>query len=298
MYQYIDVSIHRCSCTDAQDPSAEAAAPRGAGRRRYRMKVVDIGAMKGGAGKTMVSINVAACLSEDSKVLFIDADPQSNATKGLGQDVAGDGKTIADVFETPEIQPSAVIVESPLEKLPNLDLIPSTIMLFMTEMHLASRGGREFILHHWLSDNEAELAKYDYVFIDTNPGMGLVNQNAFYAADSIILVTDVSDNGLLGLEAFTFLWEEVRRDLRKENNVKALVVNNVDKRIGLSKELVEYCETDAELGSLLVKPVLPYRVAFKDTEVDSTPINVLHPGSEEHKLTVELVEALKKKGAL
>lgn len=263
------------------------------------MKIVTVGAMKGGAGKTMVTVNLAGCLAEKHRVLLIDVDPQANASSGLGIDIAvQDRLTIADILEDSSIDPEKVILRQPVKGLANLDLIPSTIWLTETELKLVARGGRERLLANYVEDNAPFFEQYDYVIIDTNPSMGTINQNAYFVADSIVLVTDVSNNGVQGVEVFTYLWDKLRKDLRKEDNVKALVINNLDKRIGLSQDLVEYCKSHDGLSPLLVEPCILSRVAFKETEIEATPINMLRKNSEEHKLILSLIDSLRKKEVL
>ena len=165
--------------------------------------VVTVGAMKGGAGKTMVVDNIAGCLAERYKVLVVDADPQANASKGLGIDIADpDMTTLDDVLTNQGTPPEDAVIRAPLRDLPNLDVMPSSILLFKTEFELAAKGERIRLLGYYLQDNSEFFGRYDYIIIDTNPGLGLVNQNAFFAADSIVLVTDESDNGLTGDEMF------------------------------------------------------------------------------------------------
>lgn len=259
-------------------------------------KIVATGALKGGAGKSMVIDNLAGCLAEDHKVILIDVDPQANASSCLGIDTADqDRLTIANILEDPSLDPALVTIKAPVEELPNLDLIPSSIKLFLTELRLVARGGRERIIFNYLEDNEAFFNQYEYILIDTNPSMGIVNQNAFFVADSIILVTDVSNNGVLGVEMFQYLWDEIRRDLRKEDNIHALVVNNYDQRYKLSKELLEYCNTEEHLAGLLVLPPIPYRVAYKETETAGKPINVFKRGSTEHKAFRYVLDELKRR---
>ena len=77
--------------------------------------------------------------------------------------------------------------------------------------------------------------RYTHFIFDTNPNLGVINQNIFYFVDSIILVSDVSLNAIQGAELFSFLWEENIETLGIENNIKALVINNFDKRINLAK---------------------------------------------------------------
>ena len=91
--------------------------------------------------------------------------------------------------------------------------------------------------------------------------MGIVNQNAFLAADSIVMVTDVDDNSRIGLKLFMDLWEAIRHDLRKEDNVKALILNKADVRNNLTAAMQSYCMEDEELAPIFVpKPVRPKAV--------------------------------------
>lgn len=262
--------------------------------------VVTVGAMKGGSGKTMVVDNLAGCLSERYKVLVIDADPQANASKGLGIDIADpDITTLADVLTNGDTPPEQAVIRSPLSKLPNLDVLPSSIMLFKTEFELAAKGERIRLLSYYLQDNKEFFSRYDYIILDTNPGLGLVNQNAFFAADSIVLVTDVSDNGLTGVEMFQYLWgQELCGELRIPDVTRALVVCNYDKRIKLAPDLLEFIRSRDDMSPYLVDTVIPYRVAYKDTEVDSEPINLRHPKSDEHGIFGMVIKELRKKGAI
>lgn len=262
--------------------------------------VVTVGAMKGGAGKTMVVDNIAGCLAERYKVLVVDADPQANASKGLGIDIADpDMTTLADVLTNQGTPPEDAVIRAPLRDLPNLDVMPSSILLFKTEFELAAKGERIRLLGYYLQDNSEFFGRYDYIIIDTNPGLGLVNQNAFFAADSIVLVTDVSDNGLTGVEMFQYLWgEELCTELRIPDVTKGLVVCNYDKRIKLAPEMLDYIRSREDMGGLLVDTVIPYRVAYKDTEVESKPINLEHPKSNEHTILEAVVKDLRKKGAI
>ena len=262
--------------------------------------VVTVGAMKGGSGKTMVVDNLAGCLSENNTVLVIDADPQANASMGLGIDIADPNMiSLTHVLLDPSTPPEDAVVRAPIPDLPNLDVLPSSIMLFKTEFKLAAKGERIRLLSYYLQDNQDFFSRYDYIIIDTNPGLGLVNQNAFFAADSIVLMTDVSNNGLTGVEVFQFLWgDELCEELRIPDVTKALIVCNYDKRIKLAPELLDFILSREDMEPYLVRTVIPYRVAYKDTEVDSRPINLEHPNSEEHAILNAVIKDLRKKGAI
>lgn len=133
--------------------------------------VVTVGAMKGGSGKTMVVDNLAGCLSENNKVLVIDADPQANASMGLGIDIADPNMiSLTHVLLDPSTPPEDAVVRAPIPDLPNLDVLPSSIMLFKTEFKLAAKGERIRLLSYYLQDNQDFFSRYDYIIIDTNPG--------------------------------------------------------------------------------------------------------------------------------
>lgn len=182
------------------------------------MKVITIGTLKGGTGKTTTTFNLAGCLAEDSKVLLIDCDPQANLSQDCGVDITDQSAdSIKSVFDS-YLSPEKTIVKNLIPELPNLDVLPSNIWLMETEMQLVNRAGREFILSNYINDNKIFFEQYDYILCDTNPSMSIINQNAFYLADDIVLVSDVSKNGLTGIELFDYLWSKAARDLRKKKD--------------------------------------------------------------------------------
>lgn len=262
------------------------------------MKVVAFGTLKGGTGKTTVAFNIGGILAEKHKVLFIDVDPQTNLTDNLGVNSAWqDAVTVRDIFDDPGNTPAErVILSEPNPALPNLDLIPSHIRLTATEMRLVVAPARELILQRWMKQNEKMLSAYDYILIDTNPSMGVVNQNAFMVADSIVLVSDVSRKAIQGAQLFTYLWGEVTEAMQIEDKVKAIVLNNYDRRTRLSKNLFDYYREDEEFGSMLVNTVVPNRVEIKNTELKYSPINVIAPESDSCAAFKKIIDELFEKG--
>lgn len=261
------------------------------------MKIVTIAAMKGGVGKTMMTTNIAGCLAKTSKVLVIDADPQSNTTNALRLDIADlQRKSLADIFEDDSTAPEDVVVKRPIEELENLDVLPGSILLYKTELNLFSRASREKVLRRYVKKHEDFFGKYDYLLLDTSPGMGLINQNAFAVADSIVLVSDVSLNSYNGLELFVDLWDSTRIDLELDDNVKAIIVNLYDQRIKMASEFIEDCKENETISPLLVDVPIYQRVKLKDTELGQTPINVLYPNSDENQMIENVVNELIVKG--
>ena len=264
------------------------------------MKVIAFGTLKGGTGKTTVAFNIGGILAEEHKVLFIDVDPQCNLSDNAGVDTADqDGATIRDVFNNPsKVTASDVITTEPMWQLPNLDIIASHIRLTATELQLVSTAGREKILKKWVAKNMDVLSTYDYIVMDTNPSMGVVNQNAFMAADSIILVSDVSKKAIQGAQLFSYLWGEICENMDIEDNTKALILNNCDKRIGLTADIKEYYRDDDDFGKILMEHTIPARVDIKSTEVRYLPINLTAPNSDACEAFRDVVAELKERGVL
>lgn len=262
------------------------------------MKVITIGTLKGGTGKTTTTFNLAGCLAEDSKVLLIDCDPQANLSQDCGVDITDQSAdSIKSVFDS-YLSPEKTIVKNLIPELPNLDVLPSNIWLMETEMQLVNRAGREFILSNYINDNKIFFEQYDYILCDTNPSMSIINQNAFYLADDIVLVSDVSKNGLTGIELFDYLWSKAARDLRKEKRISALILNNSDSRTKLSRELIEYCENDDDLKAIFIKPVIKQGIKIKETSLEHKPINLYSPNGVEHEIYKELISNLKEREIL
>jgi chromosome partitioning protein len=170
--------------------------------------------------------------------------------------------------------------------------------LTATELQIVSKAGRENILKNFIINNQKILNEYDYILIDTNPSMGIINQNAFLVADSIILISDVSLNGIQGVELFVELWADSRRYLQKENNIKALILNNLDRRIKLSSELIEYCDENESTKDIILKTIIPSSVQVKNTEIEHRTINYLHKNSLIHEAYKNILIELKQKGIL
>ena len=103
---------------------------------------------------------------------------------------------------------------------------------------------RESILKRYFKKNKDKFNNYDYIIIDTNPSFSITNQNAFLLADEIILLSDVSLNGIQRAELFIAMLNNIRQNLNKENNINTLILNNLDKRIKLSNELVDFCNSN------------------------------------------------------
>ena len=266
------------------------------------MKIITMATLKGGAGKSMNAFNLSGILAEERRVLLIDIDPQCNLSANCGIDISNrDSYSIKDVFDCkPSEQPTPdqIIIKAPIEELPNLDIIPSSIYLFKTEKSLYAKGDRERILEKYIAKNREVLNRYDYILIDTNPSMSFTNTNAFVIADEIILSCDVSANSITGAELFCALWDETRDELGKDDNIAAMIISNYDGRSNLAKDLAEYTKSTAFSKDIVIGTYISSTVKLKETEANHKPINILDP---KHKVCEQyraVVKALKKREVL
>ncbi len=258
------------------------------------MKVITFATLKGGAGKTMNAYNIGGVIAENNKVLLIDVDPQCNLSSNCGIDITNrDSYSINDVFINPpkdQPKPEDIIIKNPIEELPNMDIIPSSIFLFKTEKTLSVKADRERILQKYLNKYKKVFDNYDYIIIDTNPSMSTTNLNAFVIADEIILSCDVSTNSLTGAELFCELWDEEREDLGIEDHISGLIISNYDSRSNLAKDLAAYTKENGFSEDILFQTIITSTVKLKETEMEHKTINILYPtqkASEQYKALVE-----------
>lgn len=264
------------------------------------MNIITFATLKGGVGKTMVAFNIAGILAEEGKkILVVDVDPQGNISNNFGLDRTKlENTTINNVFEAKNDSIHSIIIKGKIEGLPTLDIISSSIFLFQTEINMMSLAGRELILKNYFEDNKDILNEYDYIIFDTNPSMSVINQNVFVISDSIILVSDVSMNSIEGAELFIALWEDTRKRIRKDDNIKGLLINNFDKRLKISTDFIEYCSTNDELKELIFKTLINRNVKLKESELEASPINIYDKKSKGYESFLDAKNEMIERGIL
>jgi chromosome partitioning protein len=191
-----------------------------------------------------------------------------------------------------------VIVKKPLDIMPTVDLLPSHIYLTAAEMQLVSKAARETVLKKYIERHIEFFSRYDYIIFDTAPSLSIVNQNAFVVADSILLVSDISINGLKGSTKFISEWNNICEDLNIEKNIKGMLINKYDKRTKLSKEVAEYVREHELLKELSFDVIVPENIKLKETEMLHSPIAYYDVKNAGYEAYVDLVKELKKRSIL
>ena len=197
------------------------------------VKIIAITNQKGGVGKTTSAVNLASCLASlNRRVLVVDADPQGNATSGLGFDKRGIKQCIYDVLIN-DVPAEQVVLHTEYK---NLDLLPSTIQLAGAEIELVSLMNRENRMRQAL---EKIRHNYDYVLIDCQPSLGLLTLNALTAANSVIIPIQCEFYALEGVTMLMNTIQLVQRNLNPALKLEGVVMTMYDGRTNLSNEVVE-----------------------------------------------------------
>ncbi len=252
-------------------------------------KIVSIANQKGGVGKTTTSINLSTILAKKGKkVLMIDADPQGNASSGVGVDKEVE-ESVYDIL-IGDTKINDVVIKTNIK---NLYVCPSNINLAGAEVELVSVMSREYRLKEKLDEVKDE---YDYIIIDCPPSLGLITLNAFTASDSVLIPVQCEYYALEGLGQLINTINLVKKHLNKNIDIEGALLTMYDARTNLSNQVVK--EVKKYFNDKVYKNVIPRNVKLSEAPSYGMPISIYDPRSKGAKSYEKFVKEFLKNNDL
>ena len=226
-------------------------------------KIIAIANQKGGVGKTTTAINLSTAMAAiDKKILLVDADPQGNASTGLGIEEQQRNPGLYELITSEDFDQNSINKTL----IPNLDIISSTHDLAAAEIELADMKNREITIKNIL----LKIDNYDFILIDCPPALGLLTINSLVAAQSVIIPMQCEFFALEGLSALIGTIEKIKTNFNPNISIEGVVLTMFDKRNSLSG-LVED-DVRGHFKEKVYKTVIPRNVRISEAPSHGKPV--------------------------
>lgn len=234
-------------------------------------KIIAIANQKGGVGKTTTAFNLGSCLAKyGKKILLVDADPQANATSGMGIDPR---EVEASIYECLVDNYPAKGAVKPTQ-IKGLDIIGSRIDLVGAELELMNRPERERAMAKVLAPVKDD---YDFVLIDCSPSLGIITVNALTAADSVMIPVQAEYFALEGISQLLNTIRIIKSRLRPSLEIEGFLLTMYDARLRLANQIFE--ELKGHFGDMVFSTVIPRNIKLSESPSHGLPVILYDPES-------------------